>query len=181
MPAKIKFKETVLSQSMSPLISAPTGSRLCMSIFLMMLAQHGMAQTPETETPVAVSQAEMIDELSKQAVQQGVANSEEEAAEKIEQALQPENEIDSLEMLQQQEQQGAQLDVFKPIEFEDLEELPVQPIDQAMADEIYRVAEQAKQEAQSYRQTQQTETVVADISQQELVEINQAPVNVDQL
>ena len=181
MPAKIKFKETVLSQSMSPLISAPTGSRLCMSIFLMMLAQHGMAQTPETETPVAVSQAEMIDELSKQAVQQGVANSEDEAAEKIEQALQPENEIDSLEMLQQQEQQGAQLDVFKPIEFEDLEELPVQPIDQAMADEIYRVAEQAKQEAQSYRQTQQTETVVADISQQELVEINQAPVNVDQL
>ncbi|MEX5443686.1 autotransporter assembly complex family protein [Acinetobacter schindleri] len=181
MPAKIKFKETVLSQSMSPLISAPTGSRLCMSIFLMMLAQHGMAQTPETETPVAVSQAEMIDELSKQAVQQGVANSEEEATEKIEQALQPENEIDSLEMLQQQEQQGAQLNVFKPIEFEDLEELPVQPIDQAMADEIYRVAEQAKQEAQSYRQTQQTETVVADISQQELVEINQAPVNVDQL
>ena len=181
MPAKIKFKETILSQSMNPLISAPTGSCLCMSIFLMMLAQHGMAQTPETETPVAVSQAEMIDELSKQAVQQGVANSENEAAEKIEKALQPENEIDSLEMLQQQEQQGAQLDVFKPIEFEDLEELPVQPIDQAMADEIYRVAEQAKQEAQSYRQTQQTETVVADISQQELVEINQAPVNVDQL
>lgn len=58
MPAKRKFKETILSQSMSPLIPEHTGSRLCMSIFLMMLTQHGMAQTPEMETPVAVSQAE---------------------------------------------------------------------------------------------------------------------------
>ncbi len=62
-----------------------------------------------------------------------------------------------------------------------LEDLPVQTIDQDMANEIYQVAEQAKQEAQNYRNTQTSETVVADISQQELLEINQAPVNVDQL
>ncbi len=181
MPAKKKFKETILCQSMSTLIPAHTGSCLCMSVFFMMFSQHSMAQTQQTTTPVAVSQTEMIDELSKQAVQQGLASNEEQANEKIEAALQSEENVDSMQMLQEQEGAAQQLEAFRPIEFEDLEELPVQAVDQAMADEIYRVAEEAKQEAQAYRQTQQTETVIADISQQELLEINQAPVSVDQL
>ncbi|KGT48114.1 hypothetical protein GW12_08660 [Acinetobacter sp. HR7] len=147
----------------------------------MMFIQHSMAQTPQTETPVALTQTEMIEELSQQAVQQGLASTENEATEKIEQAIQPEVNVDSLQMLREQEQAGQQFEAFKPIEFEDLEELPVQAVDQAMADEIYRVAEEAKREAQAYRQTQNTEIVVNDISQQELLEINQAPVNVDQL
>ncbi len=50
-----------------------------------------------------------------------------------------------------------------------------------MADEIFRVAEGAKNEAQQYRAGQISEVVVSDATQQELVEINQAPVNVDQL
>ncbi|WP_347454908.1 autotransporter assembly complex family protein [Acinetobacter thermotolerans] len=181
MPAKKKFKETLLSQSMSMLIPAHTGSRLCMSMFFMMFTQHSMAQTPQTETPVALTQAEMIEGLSQQAVQQGLASTENEATEKIEQAIQPEVNVDSLQMLREQEQAGQQFEAFKPIEFEDLEELPIQAVDQAMADEIYRVAEEAKREAQAYRQTQNTEIVVNDVSQQELLEINQAPVNVDQL
>ena len=45
----------------------------------------------------------------------------------------------------------ATLDEFKPIEFEDLEELPIEPVSQAMADEIFREAENAKNQAQLYR------------------------------
>ena len=37
----------------------------------MMLSHQGMAQTEQTETPVALSQAEMIEELSQEAVRQG--------------------------------------------------------------------------------------------------------------
>ena len=181
MPAKKKFKKTMLNRSMGPLIPQHSGMRLCMSIFFMMLSHQSMAQTEQPETPVAISQAEMVDELSKEAIRQGVVTSETEATDKIEEALEPEVSVDSMLMLEQQQNAGSALDVFTPIEFDDLEELPVQTIDQSMADEIYRVAEQAKQEAQNYRNSQTSETVVADISQQELLEINQAPVNVDQL
>ena len=181
MPAKKNFKKTMLNRSMGPLIPQHSGMRLCMSIFFMMLSHQSMAQTEQPETPVAISQAEMVDELSKEAIRQGVVTSETEATDKIEEALEPEVSVDSMLMLEQQQNAGSALDVFTPIEFDDLEELPVQTIDQSMADEIYRVAEQAKQEAQNYRNSQTSETVVADISQQELLEINQAPVNVDQL
>jgi hypothetical protein len=53
---------------------------------------------------------------------------------------------------------GTSLGEFQPIEFDDLESLPVQTIDQSMANEIYQVAEEAKREAQAYRQSAQTET-----------------------
>ncbi|ENW87806.1 hypothetical protein F906_01049 [Acinetobacter pseudolwoffii] len=181
MPAKKKFKKTMLHRSMGSLIPLQSGAQLCMSIFFMMLSHQSMAQTEQPETPVAISQAEMIDELSKEAMRQGLVTSENEATEKIEEAIQPEASVDSMLMLEQQQNAGSGLDVFTPIQFDDLEELPIQSIDQNMANEIYREAEQAKQEAQNYRNTQTAETVVADISQQELLEINQAPVNVDQL
>ncbi len=181
MPAKKNFKKTMLNRSMGPLIPQHSGMQLCMSIFFMMLSHQSMAQTEQPETPVAISQAEMVDELSKEAIRQGVATSETEAEEKIEEALEPEVPVDSMLMLEQQQNAGSGLGEFTPIEFDDLEDLPVQTIDQNMANEIYQVAEQAKQEAQNYRNTQTSETVVADISQQELLEINQAPVNVDQL
>ncbi len=48
----------------------------------MMLSHQSMAQTEQPETPVAISQAEMVDELSKEAIRQGVATSETEAEEK---------------------------------------------------------------------------------------------------
>ncbi|MGL3045303.1 autotransporter assembly complex protein TamA [Acinetobacter pecorum] len=181
MPAKKNFKKTMLNRSMGPHIPPHSGMQLCMSIFFMMLSHQSMAQTEQPETPVAISQAEMVDELSKEAIRQGLVTSETEAEDKIEEALEQEVPVDSMLMLEQQQNAGSGLDEFTPIEFDDLEELPVQTIDQNMANEIYRVAEQAKQEAQNYRNSQTTETVVADISQQELLEINQAPVNVDQL
>ncbi len=70
----------------------------------------------------------------------------------------PEETVDSMKMLQEQQQAGTQLPMnFKPIEFEDLENLHVTPVDQNMANEIFQVAEEAKRQAQEYRATQQTE------------------------
>src|SRR5690606_33381365 len=145
-------------RSMGSLIPRHSGAQLCMSIFFMMLSHQSMAQTEQTETPVAIAQAEMVDELSKEAMRQGLATSETEAEEKIEEALEPEVPVDSMLMLEQQQNAGSGLGEFTPIEFDDLEELPIQAIDQNMANEIYREAEQAKQEAQNYRNSQTTET-----------------------
>jgi translocation and assembly module TamA len=85
------------------------------------------------------------------------------------------------QMLQQQQTALKNLPEFAPIEFEDLEDLPTVQVDQGMANDIYQVAEQAKAEAQAYRSGQTTELVLSDATQQEMAEINQAPVNVDQL
>ncbi|MDQ9978196.1 hypothetical protein RFW94_04895, partial [Acinetobacter baumannii] len=54
------------------------------------------------------------------------------------------NQQDSLAILQQQAQSSKTIAEFKPIEFEDIENLPSTAVDSAMANEIYRVAEQAK-------------------------------------
>ena len=180
MPAKKNFKNDAKSQYGALYTTAQWYAAVYEHLF-MMLSHQSMAQTEQPETPVAISQAEMVEELSKEAIRQGLVTSETEAEDKIEEALEQEVPVDSMLMLEQQQNAGSGLDEFTPIEFDNLEELPVQTIDQNMANEIYRVAEQAKQEAQNYRNSQTSETVVADISQQELLEINQAPVNVDQL
>ena len=181
MPAKINFKKTMLHLSMSHLIYRHhSNKRLWMSIFLTLIAQQSMAQTDEKNTPVAdATQAEMIELLKSEAVKQSLASPE--AIQKIETSHEAEAEPDTMQMLQQQELASESIEAFKPIEFEDLQDLPVEPIDQNMANEILQVAEGAKQEAQNYRASQNTENTVADITQQELAQINQAPVNVDQL
>ena len=84
-------------------------------------------------------------------------------------------------MLQQQQHAGSSFAEFQPIEFEDLEDLPIAPVDQELANQIFQVAEQAKQEAMLDRNGQVPETLVQDATQQELLQIDQAPVNVDQL
>src|SRR5690606_39986960 len=71
-------------------------------------------------------------------MRQGLVTSENEATEKIEEAIQPEASVDSMLMLEQQQNAGSGLDVFTPIQFDDLEELPIQSIDQNMANDIYR-------------------------------------------
>ncbi|MCY3229988.1 outer membrane protein assembly factor, partial [Acinetobacter pittii] len=90
---------------------------------------------------------------------------------------QAQQQQDSLAILQQQEQFPNQIEEFKPITLDNLEDLPVMPVDQNMANEIYRVAEEAKNEAQNFQNgtQKQPEMVVNDASQAELHEINQAP------
>lgn len=67
------------------------------------------------------------------------------------------------------------------LEFEDLQALPIESVDDSLVNEIYQVAEQAKQEAQAYRAGQTEELMVQNATPQELLEINQAPVDVDTL
>ncbi|OTG95347.1 hypothetical protein B9T24_11430 [Acinetobacter sp. ANC 4654] len=178
MLSKLDFKQSTLTRSVHSIIQwNDQHTRLCLSLFLSLLAQQSFAQVTQ---PNAIStQAEFQQQLKSEAVKQGPNSTEE--IEKIENFQAKKPEPDSLQMLQQQEQAVQPLDEFKPIEFEALEELPIEPVNQTMADEIFRVAESAKNEAQQYRAGQISEVVVSDATQQELVEINHAPVNVDQL
>lgn len=178
MLSKLDFKQSTLTRSVHSIMQwNDQHTRLCLSLFLSLLAQQSFAQVTQ---PNAIStQAEFQQQLKSEAVKQGPNSTEE--IEKIENFQAKKPEPDSLRMLQQQEQAVQPLDEFKPIEFEALEELPIEPVNQTMADEIFRVAESAKNEAQQYRAGQISEVVVSDATQQELVEINHAPVNVDQL
>lgn len=178
MLSKLDFKQSTLTRSVHSIIQwNDQHTRLCLSLFLSLLAQQSFAQVTQ---PNAIStQAEFQQQLKSEAVKQGPNSTEE--IEKIENFQAKKPEPDSLQMLQQQEQAVQPLDEFKPIEFEALEELPIEPVNQTMADEIFRVAESAKNEAQQYRAGQISEVVVSDATQQELVEINHAPLNVDQL
>ena len=178
MLSKLDFKQSTLTLSVHSIIQwNDQHTRFCLSLFLSLLAQQSFAQV--TQPNAVTTQAEFQQQLKSEAVKQGLNSTEE--IEKIENFQAKKSEPDSLQMLQQQEQAIQPLDEFKPIEFEALEELPIEPVNQAMADEIFRVSECAKNEAQQYRAGQISEVVVSDATQQELVEINQAPVNVDQL
>ncbi len=75
------------------------------------------------------TQAEFQQQLKSEAVKQGLNSSEE--IEKIENLPEKKSEPDSVQMLQQQEQALQPLDEFKPIEFDDLEELPIEPVNQS--------------------------------------------------
>ena len=178
MLSKLNFKKSTLTLSVNSFIAwDDQHKRFCLSLFLTLLAQQGFAQVAQPDT--TVTQTEFEQQLKSEAVKQGMGSAEE--IEKIENFQEKQDQPDSLQMLQQQEQAGQNFEEFKPIEFEDLEELPIEPVSQAMADEIFREAEDAKNQAQQYRAGQVTEVIVSDATQQELVEINQAPVNVNQL
>ena len=95
----------------------------------------------------------------------------------------PAQQNDSQALLQQQEQVANKIEAFKPIEFEDLQDLPDTQVDASMANEIFKVAEEAKREAANTRSGAATsvESSVSTPTQQELTQINQAPVNIDNL
>lgn len=67
------------------------------------------------------------------------------------------------------------------LDFDDLAVLPIEPIDQSLVNKIYQVAEAAQQEALAYRTAQTQDVIVNDATQQEIIAINQAPVDVDTL
>lgn len=84
---------------------------------------------------------------------------------------------------------GAELEssaaVIQPatpaLSFDDLEALPIEAIDPQLVNDIYQEAEAAKQQALAYRADQSQEFMLTDATQQEIAEINQAPVSVDAL
>ncbi|CAB1221320.1 autotransporter assembly complex protein TamA [Acinetobacter bouvetii] len=178
MLSKLNFKKSTLTLSVNSILQwNDEHKRFGLTLFFMLLAQQSFAQVAQTDT--MVTQTEFQQQLKSEAVKQGMGSTDE--LEKIDNSQEKKAEPDSLQMLQQQEQATQAIEEFKPIEFEDLEELPVAPVSPDLANEIFRVAEEAKHEAQQYRAGQVNEPVVTDATQQELVEINHAPVNVDQL
>ena len=188
MPAKIKFKKSVLAHCMHlHFDSYHINKLLCASVFLSVFAvpvsnaepAQGSIKQENQSTEITNTQ----EQLETAAKQQGLSNEKiDQIDEKIEQS-QAATSVDSLSMLQQQEQNLGVQDDFKPIQFDDLEDLPIAPVDPSLANEIFRVAEEAKKEALDFRNgvTQAPEVVVHDATQQEVSEITQAPVNVDQL
>jgi translocation and assembly module TamA len=178
MLSKLNFKKSTLSLSVRSIIQwNDEHKRFCLSLFVILLAQQTLAQEALSEP--LIQQADFQEQLKNEAAKQGMDRPED--IEKIENLQKEKTVTDSLTMLQQQEQAAQPIEEFKPIEFNDLEELPIQPVSASLADEIFRVAEEAKNEAQQYRAGQATEVVITEATPQELVEINHAPVNVDQL
>ncbi|WP_180168732.1 autotransporter assembly complex family protein [Acinetobacter sp. YH12021] len=195
MLVNTNFKKSVLCSSMHAILCWNMPKKLGLSLFLGLVASSSFAesltvpnsnaQLAENPVPLQTPTAEEAQNLAAEIKQLAAAQGKDSAQDlqKIEEALEQAQtpEFNSLEMLQQQQQAGASFAEFQPIEFEDLEDLPIAPVDQGLANEIFQVAEQAKQEAMLDRNGQVPETLVKDATQQELLQIDQAPVNVDRL
>ena len=140
MLSKLNFKKSALTLSVNSILQWNNEhKRFGLSLVFMLLAQHSFAQANQPNPPL--TEAEFQQQLKNEAVQQGMSSSAE--LEKQENLQQNPPEPDSLQMLEQQEQATQPLEEFKPIEFEDLEELPITPVCAEMANEIFRVAEEA--------------------------------------
>ncbi|RZG82410.1 outer membrane protein assembly factor [Acinetobacter sp. WCHAc060033] len=188
MPAKNQFKKSVLAYSIQPHFDwYHINKMLCASVFLSIFAVpvSNAEQISNSSNPTEVKSeiTHSAEQLESAALQQGVSNEKiDQLDQKIKDA-QHIDQFDSTQMLQQQQQGlGVQND-FKPIQFEDLEELPAVSIDQSLANEIYQTAEAAKTEAQNFEHgvTKAPEVGVSEATQIEMSEITQAPINVDQL
>ena len=180
MPSKTKFKQSTLVHSMHLIFKMQGFPKLICSGFLISscisvaYAQEQNSTVPENQ---AAEQTEQPVELAVAAAAPMVP-----AINLADQGVLPGQ--DSLAALKEQEQSTNQINELKPIQLDDnLENLPVIPVDQGMANEIFRVAEDAKNEAQAYRENtaRNPEPIIADASQTELTEIKQAPLNIDQL
>ncbi|WP_368678713.1 autotransporter assembly complex family protein [Acinetobacter lactucae] len=183
MPSKIKFKQSTLSHSMHLILKMQGIPKLiCSSLLLSVCVTPSFAQTSSVVADSSSLNQTVSDESTEQSAQvnQQYTAPVTDVATLVTQAQQQQ---DSLAILQQQEQFPNQIDEFKPIALDNLEDLPEMPVDQNMANEIYRVAEEAKSEAQNFQNgtQKQSEVTVSDATQSELNQINQAPVNIDQL
>ncbi|MBJ9720435.1 outer membrane protein assembly factor [Acinetobacter calcoaceticus] len=182
MPSKIKFKQSTLSHSMHLILKMQGIPKLiCSSLLLTVCVTPSFAQTSVESNSSTLNQT-----VSDASTEQLVPVSQQTAAPITDIATlvtQAQQQQDSLAILQQQEQFPNQINEFKPISLDNLEDLPELPVDQNMANEIYKVAEQAKSEAQNFQNGTQKlpEVTVSDATQSELNQINQAPVNIDQL
>ncbi|MFC2995213.1 autotransporter assembly complex family protein [Acinetobacter sichuanensis] len=184
MLAKIKFKKSMLAHCMYGIFNTNDLNKLlCASIFLSVCAAQS-SYALETENVESRSQTlagNTQKQLENAAEQQGLGKEKiDQIDERIKEINQDKVAVDSVEMLQQQEQNPATLNDFKPIEFEQLEELPENNVDSALVNEIFKVAEEAKVEAQNFRNgvAQAPEITVNDATQQEISEITTAPTDV---
>ncbi|MGV0885925.1 BamA/TamA family outer membrane protein [Acinetobacter venetianus] len=182
MPSKAKFKQSTLVHSMHLIFKMQGFPKLICSSFLI-----------SSCISVACAQEQISDLSKNETIEQPTTTIDSDSAQEtttfntqLVNAL-PSSNInvqDSLDALKQQEQSVNQINELKPIQLDDnLEDLPTVTVDQNMADEIFRVAEEAKNDAKNYRDnpTKTSDVLVNDASQAELTEITKAPVNIDQL
>lgn len=172
MLATKKFKQSALAQSVRFILNVHDLNKLIYTSMLLGLTVS-TSYAQEINPSVAVSSSSQTQPTIDSNDLNNVATSVSTTAP---------NQQDSLAILQQQTQSSKTIAEFKPIEFEDLENLPSTAVDSAMANEIYRVAEQAKAEAQATASRAPTTATSATTNpSQDLAQINQAPVNVDNL
>lgn len=182
MPSKAKFKQSTLVHSMHLIFKMQGFPKLICSSFLI-----------SSCISVACAQEQVSDLSKNETIEQPTTTVDSDSVQETTtfntqfvNAL-PSSNInvqDSLDALKQQEQSVNQINELKPIQLDDnLEDLPTVTVDQNMADEIFRVAEEAKNDAKNYRDnpTKTSDVLVNDASQVELTEITKAPVNIDQL
>ena len=182
MPSKAKFKQSTLVHSMHLIFKMQGFPKLICSSFLI-----------SSCISVACAQEQVSDLSKNETIEQPTTTVDSDNVQatttfntQLVNAL-PSSNInvqDSLDALKQQEQSVNQINELKPIQLDDnLDDLPTVTVDQNMADEIFRVAEEAKNDAKNYRDnpTKTSDVLVNDASQAELTEITKAPVNIDQL
>ncbi|MFW1806842.1 autotransporter assembly complex protein TamA [Acinetobacter ursingii] len=197
MLANIKFRHTTLAQSVRFILNVHDINKFICSSMLLSLYFSPVAHAE------SISDTSISSSLS-QSLQSEIANTQQKNSTDAV-AIQPDqttssnpqhvadlssvnssqnlSQQDSEALLQQQEQAGNKIEAFKPIEFEDLQDIPETQVDANMANEIFKVAEEAKREAANARNgtSKVAETGVSAPTAQELAQINQAPVNVDSL
>lgn len=168
MSTQIQFKKSVMTYHLHRIIDTNNVNRyLCLSVFFSIFAAPNIyAQVTEpsvianvatpgaTVTSVAVPVVSVLDD-------------------------QP---VDSVALLKEQIQ-SSKTNPIQPLQFEDLDELPVNTTDQNMVNEIYQVAEEAKKQAQDFKNGVQADKLpeIAQSTESELQEIKRAPVDIDQL
>ncbi|WP_353171113.1 autotransporter assembly complex protein TamA [Acinetobacter rudis] len=170
MPTQIQFRKSVITYHLHKIIDANNVNKyLCLSVFLSVFVTPNLYAQPLAETAVSTDQHDSI-EL------EATAYNDHKAV-----AL-PEPDVDSVALLQQQIQ-ASKSQPIQPLQFEDLEDLPANSIDPNMANEIYQAAEDAKKQAQDFKQGVQVNNLpeVAQSTEQEFQEIKRAPVDIDQL
>ncbi|OTG83037.1 autotransporter assembly complex protein TamA [Acinetobacter sp. ANC 4648] len=201
MPAKIKFKKSMLAHCLQSMLNTNDINKLlCASIFLSVFATpSAFAEQSTLPSSIAgpiqstsnlsdqivadavskVTQKQQLDNLN----QQDLSHEQLAGLEKNNKSIQQQNSFDSAVMLQQQEKNPSEIPDFKPIQFDDLASSSITPVDSSLVNEIYQEAEAAKNEAIKFRNNVAItpEKTVTDATYQELTEISQAPVNVDQL
>lgn len=187
MPLEVKFKKSKLAEYMHIIFSTNDVNKLlCASVFLgIFVSSTAQAQD---EPPITSNSSVTLNSKSISQADAALGSDTQLAQEKINQAQKAqvvkdlENQVDSQQMLNQQINAPAD-PAFNPIQFDDLEDLPIMPVDQSMADEIFKVAEEAKAEAANYNAgvSKAPEPVINEATSQEVTQLTQAPVNVDQL
>jgi translocation and assembly module TamA len=182
MPSKANFKQLPLVHSMHLIFKMQSFPKLICSTFLISSCiSVTCAQEQLTDTSNNKTLAQSLDPTKPE---EKAADTSVALSGSVNQLVSSQPQQDSVLALKQQEQSVNQINELKPIQLDDnLENLPVIPVDQAMTNEIFRVAEDAKNEAQIYRDSlsKSPELIVNDISQPELLEITKAPVDINQL